>query len=101
MCHLSLSLFFSLSLTRIDIVDRMDYVIERCLSLDEQMQQHNVHVTGLSEVHLREEREERANFGRFVVSMEEVMRLCVALAGGEDGETFVAVDTVQEVNLMN
>ncbi|CAI5712418.1 unnamed protein product [Peronospora destructor] len=57
-----------------DIIDIVDHVVERCLSLDEQLQQHNVQVT---------------------VFMEEVIRLLVALAGGEDGKTFVLVDTVQ------
>ena len=40
-----------------------------------------------------------ANFnGMYVVPIDEMIRLLMALAGGEDGDTFVFVDSMQMVN---
>ncbi|OWZ07798.1 hypothetical protein PHMEG_00019771, partial [Phytophthora megakarya] len=61
----------------VDVVDRMDRVVERCLSIQEQQNQC------------------REAAGDWPVPMDEVMRLLVALAGGEDGQTFVLEDPMQ------
>ncbi|KAG1692876.1 hypothetical protein DVH05_024164 [Phytophthora capsici] len=50
----------------VDVVERMDQVVERCMGIEEQQQ----------------------------VPINEVMRLLVALAGGDDGDTFVLEDAV-------
>ncbi|KAG6972418.1 hypothetical protein JG687_00001467 [Phytophthora cactorum] len=59
-----------------DIVGRMDRVVERCMSIEQQQQQST----------------------EAAVPMDGVMRLLVALAGGEDGDTFVLEDPMQTTN---
>ncbi|KAG6606509.1 Gamma-tubulin complex component 6 [Phytophthora cinnamomi] len=58
-----------------DVVDRMDHVVERCMDLvEEQKARPSVQAAA---------------------PVEEVLRLLVALAGGEDGETFVLEDPMR------
>ncbi|CAI5716559.1 unnamed protein product [Hyaloperonospora brassicae] len=58
------------------VVDRMDEVVERCWSIEEQ------------------QTEQRCS-GEGAAPIGEVMRLLVALAGGDNGETFVLEDPMQ------
>ncbi|KAG7386295.1 hypothetical protein PHYPSEUDO_000423 [Phytophthora pseudosyringae] len=60
----------------VDVVGRMDRVVERCMGIEEQQKQS----------------------AEAAVPMEEVMQLLVALAGGQDGETFVLEDPMQTTN---
>ncbi|KAE9040334.1 hypothetical protein PR003_g5018 [Phytophthora rubi] len=56
-----------------DVVDRMDHVVERCMGLVQEEQK----------------------LPSAEAAVEDVMRLLVALAGGEDGETFVLEDPMR------
>ncbi|ETN01712.1 hypothetical protein PPTG_17133 [Phytophthora nicotianae INRA-310] len=56
-----------------NVVDRMDRVVERCMSIEQQQQQST----------------------ETAVPIDDIMRLLVALAGGEDGDTFVFEDPMQ------
>ncbi|KAH7481736.1 hypothetical protein KRP22_015044 [Phytophthora ramorum] len=56
----------------VDVVDRMDQVVERCMEI-----------------------EKKQLNAETAVPVEEVMRLLVALAGGDDGETFVLEDPMR------
>ncbi|RLN48358.1 hypothetical protein BBJ29_001265 [Phytophthora kernoviae] len=59
----------------VDAVNRMDQVVERCLELSEQEKQQQQSLDA--------------------VPVEETMKLLVALAGGQDGETFVLEDPMR------
>ncbi|KAG7398275.1 hypothetical protein PHYBOEH_011359 [Phytophthora boehmeriae] len=61
-----------------DAVDRMDQVVERCLELSEQ-----------------EKKQRIVSIVTSPVPIEEMMRLLTALAGGQDGETFVLEDPMR------
>ncbi|KAF4323006.1 hypothetical protein JM18_002672 [Phytophthora kernoviae] len=61
----------------VDAVNRMDQVVERCLELSEQEKQQQQSLDA--------------------VPVEETMKLLVALAGGQDGETFVLEDPMRLV----
>ncbi|KAI9996363.1 hypothetical protein PInf_013789 [Phytophthora infestans] len=55
-----------------NVVNRMDRVVERCMSIEQSAEA--------------------------TVPMDDIMRLLVALAGGEDGNTFVLEDVMQSTN---